>query len=205
MRRAFKTIVLFLIISSGLLGLTPTSLAENPQVTVCVYNDTQAPLDSLTRAEQRAAGIFSRSGFDVTWLNCTGINSGRGPAACNETDGPGLLVLRIIPRVASSTRDAAFGVAFLGPDGTGRYGDVFRNRVQELHTNYKVDLAGILGSVMAHEMGHLLFGPNAHAISGIMPAHWESAELRSKGTQYTPVDCRATVFTAQLCNQSANR
>jgi hypothetical protein len=27
-------------------------------------------------------------------------------------------------------------------------------------------------------MGHLLLGSNAHAISGIMRAHWESAELR---------------------------
>ena len=39
-------------------------------------------------------------------------------------------------------------------------------------------LAGrILGSVIAHEMGHLLLGSSAHAISGIMRARWESAEL----------------------------
>jgi hypothetical protein len=30
---------------------------------------------------------------------------------------------------------------------------------------------------MAHEMGHLLLGSNAHAINGIMRAHWESGEL----------------------------
>ena len=43
---------------------------------------------------------------------------------------------------------------------------------------WRVNLAEILGSVMAHEMGHLLLGSNAHAISGIMRAHWESGELR---------------------------
>ena len=40
-----------------------------------------------------------------------------------------------------------------------------------------VDLTGILGSVMAHEIGHLLLGSHAHAISGIVRGHWESGEL----------------------------
>jgi hypothetical protein len=54
---------------------------------------------------------------------------------------------------------------------------VFWKRVQELHTDFQVDPAGILGSVMAHEMGHLLLGSHAHAISGIMRGHWDSTEL----------------------------
>ena len=86
-------------------------------------------------------------------------------------------MLRIIPRVARSSSDADFGVAFLDDDGNGRYGDVFWKRVLELHTNYQVDFAGILGSVMAHEIGHLLLGAHSHAISGIMRAQWESREL----------------------------
>ncbi len=35
----------------------------------------------------------------------------------------------------------------------------------------------MLGSVMAREIGHLLLGSHAHAISGIMRGHWESSEL----------------------------
>jgi hypothetical protein len=31
--------------------------------------------------------------------------------------------------------------------------------------------------VMAHEIGHMLLGSHAHAISGIMRGHWESSEL----------------------------
>ena len=72
---------------------------------------------------------------------------------------------------------ARSGVAFLSPDGTGRYSDVFWKRTQSLHASSNVDLGGILGSVIAHEMGHLLLGSNAHAISGIMRPHWESGEL----------------------------
>jgi hypothetical protein len=88
------------------------------------------------------------------------------------------LDLRITPNVARSTSDTVFGVAYLGSDGIGRYGDVFWNRALDFQRNSKVDLGLILANVMAHEMGHLLLGSNAHATSGIMQAHWERAELQ---------------------------
>ena len=153
------------------------SRPADSQVTVSVYNDAQVPPDILARAEQQAAKIFSRTGLDVTWLRCTHINSGVRAAACNGFDVPDHIAVRIIGHTPSCKSDAAFGVAFLAPDGTGRYSDVFWKRAQGLHANSNVDLGGILGSVIAHEMGHLLLGSNAHAISGIMRARWESDEL----------------------------
>ena len=153
------------------------SRPADEEVTVSVYNDAQVPLDILARAEQQAAKIFLRAGLDVTWLRCTHINSGVRAAACNGFDVPGHVAVRIIAHTPSSKSDAAFGVAFLAPDGTGRYSDVFWKRAQGLHANSNVDLGGILGCVIAHEMGHLLLGSNAHAISGIMRARWESDEL----------------------------
>ena len=153
------------------------SRPADAKVIVSVYNDAQVPHDILERALQQAARIFSTAGLDVKWLRCTHINIGVRATACNGFDVPGHVAVRIIDRGASSKSDAAFGVAFLAPDGTGRYSDVFWKRAQKLHANSKVDLCGILGSVIAHEMGHLLLGSNAHAISGIMRAHWESEEL----------------------------
>jgi hypothetical protein len=153
------------------------SLPADAQVTVSVYNDAQVPPDILARAEQQAARIFSRARLDVTWLRCTHINSGVRAAACNGFDVPGHIAVRIIAHTPSSKSDAAFGVAFLASDGNGRYSDVFWKRAQGLHANSNVDLGGILGSVVAHEMGHLLLGSNAHAISGIMRPHWESGEV----------------------------
>ena len=176
MRRTGKILTLLVLTGFALRG--STSFAEHAQVTVFVYDDAQVPSDTLSRAEQQAAKIFWRAGLDVIWLNCAPINAGPGTGTNKEIEGPGRLVLRIIPVAASSTSDTAFGVAFLAANGTGRYGDVFWERAQELHARWNVDLGGILGSVMAHEMGHLLLGSNAHAMSGIMRAHWESGELR---------------------------
>jgi hypothetical protein len=172
-----KAAVLFTITGLVLCGPHPKSFAVNPQVVVTVYNDARISSDLITQAEQRAAEIFWRAALEVIWVNCTALNGARD-AACAQVEGSNPFVLRIIPRVASSTSAAAFGVAFLAKDGTGRYADVFWQRVQELHENSNVGVAGILGSVMAHEIGHLLLGSNAHSVSGIMRAHWEAAELR---------------------------
>lgn len=177
MHRGFKVVLLFVLTSCGLLTWSRVSFAENPQVTVSVYDDARVPADTLTRAEQQATQTFSRVGLDITWLNCSDINGDCGFAAWNEGDGPIHLVLRITPNMTKATTDTAFGVAYLGSDGIGRNGNVFWKKLQELQTNSKVDGALLLASVMAHEMGHLLLGSNAHAISGIMRAHWEDSEL----------------------------
>jgi hypothetical protein len=177
--RIFKAVFFFHLTGVVLWGATEAPFAENPQIIVSVYDDAQVPPDIVTRAQQRATEIFSHAGVDVTWVSCTPANTSRDAAtACTETEDPNHLVLHIIRRVANSTDSAAFGVAFLAADGTGRYGNVFWKRAQELQENSNVDVAAILSSVMAHEIGHLLLGSNAHAVSGIMRAHWEASDLR---------------------------
>lgn len=57
------------------------------------------------------------------------------------------------------------------------YVDVFWTRAQQLHTSSAVDLGRILGSVMAHEIGHILLGASSHSASGLMQARWGSDEL----------------------------
>jgi predicted HD phosphohydrolase len=41
--------------------------------------------------------------------------------------------------------------------------------------------AEILACVIAHEIGHLLLGPNSHSPTGIMKAKWSADELRGAG------------------------
>ena len=173
MRREFKSVLLVALTNCTLLAVPPTSVAENPQVTVSVYNDAQAPGDTLGRAEQQAANAFLHAGLAITWINCAHL----AIPACNEINGPDHLFLRITPKAANVISDSAFGIAFIGSDETGRNADVFWSRVKEIQATSKVDVALILGSVMAHEIGHLLLGSNAHAVNGIMRARWESGEL----------------------------
>lgn len=190
MHRKFKTIVgaaLVAFLSCARSASAQTALAakagfvENPQVTVSVYDDARVSDETLARGEGEAAKIFSRAGLEVKWLNCTATQRD-GCGAAQDDVGSGVhLDLRITPKTPGSLSDIAFGVAYLGSDGSGRYGDVFWKRVMDLEKNSKGDVALLLGSVMAHEMGHLLLGSNAHAVSGIMRGQWEHGELRRIG------------------------
>jgi hypothetical protein len=150
---------------------------KSPQATITVYNDAAIPPTVLQRAEQRAESIFARASFEVVWVNCPQARS-EDARVCNRIDQPGYLTLRIIPDATGSVSDVALGVAFLSHDGAGRYCDVFWKRAEHLRAMSNLDLGGVLGSVMAHEIGHLLLGSNAHSVSGIMRAHWEGDELR---------------------------
>jgi hypothetical protein len=49
---------------------------------------------------------------------------------------------------------------------------------KQLDRDWHVGLARVLGHVMAHELGHLLLGSNAHSRQGIMCPNWHAGELR---------------------------
>jgi len=51
-------------------------------------------------------------------------------------------------------------------------------RAQELGVTSNQGVDRILGSVMAHELGHLLLGLNSHSVTGLMRARWGNDELR---------------------------
>jgi hypothetical protein len=87
-------------------------------------------------------------------------------------------VVHIVPR-ARTLPPGVFGVSFLAHDA-GAYADVFFDPIERLRQVRKeISLGEILGYVMAHELGHLLLGSNAHSREGIMQAHWESQQLHS--------------------------
>ena len=75
--------------------------------------------------------------------------------------------------------DAVFGIAFLSSDGEGAYSDVFYDSVKKLHEEWPTRTPILLGHVIAHEIGHLLLGTNAHSWMGIMRSQWQGEELQS--------------------------
>jgi hypothetical protein len=94
---------------------------------------------------------------------------------CATIEWPTHLAVRVVPGRSTSE---VFGMAFLSADGEGCYSDVFFDQAMELHAGWNVALADILGTVIAHELGHLLLGSNSHSGMGIMTAHWQGGDLR---------------------------
>jgi hypothetical protein len=96
---------------------------------------------------------------------------------CAHLEWPAHLAVRILPKTRRSAGGEVFGMAFLSAEGAGCYSDVFYDRVTELQIAWNFGLSEILGSVMAHELGHLLLGSASHAAMGIMRARWQAEEL----------------------------
>jgi hypothetical protein len=85
--------------------------------------------------------------------------------------------------VGSSQRssDAVFGVAFV-TGSAGAYADIFFDRVQRVHDQDRnVPIAALLGSVFAHEIGHLLLGEHSHSRDGLMVGQWRPDQLNKIG------------------------
>ena len=59
-----------------------------------------------------------------------------------------------------------------------RFATVYIDRVEWLSRQAGADAVVVLGFAVAHEIGHLLLGTNAHAAHGIMRAIWSRDELQ---------------------------
>ena len=174
MRHAWRIWVVLGITAWSLLGYAADSPRQNPQLTVFVVERAGASARVLADAERNAARVFHQAGVDVDWINCDQINQESACGRFSQAD----LVVRLVPR-ALALSDEIFGVAFV-ENNAGTYADVFFDSIRRLREqDREVSLSPILGDVLAHEVGHLLLGTNAHSREGIMQAHWQAGQLQS--------------------------
>lgn len=151
--------------------------APVPAITVSVYNDIQLPARVLADAEREAARIFEKAGVSILWISCALSSDAHADMRCRERPSPMHLNVRIVPHAVTASDDA-LGVAFLSKEGDGVYGDVFYDSIDKLDPDSEIGSARLLGHVMAHEVGHLILGSNAHSHCGVMSPSWHGEELR---------------------------
>jgi hypothetical protein len=181
MLRSSKVLVASLILGWTLMGWAETPLRQYPQLTVFVTDSAGAAEHLIADAERGAARVFHQAGVDVAWVNC-GMRAERpSDSRCDAPIMAADLVVRIVPR-ARTLPQRIFGVSFLA-NGRGVYADVFLDHIRQLReVDKQASLAAILGDVIAHELGHLLLGSNAHSREGIMQAHWEPEQVHRIAT-----------------------
>jgi hypothetical protein len=145
------------------------------KITVLVHDGTGISKAMLNDTETEAARIFRAAGIAVVWLDCSGPY-GRVEAACHRTPGPDQFVLHIVA-MGKTSSDLVFGLAFLDEGGAGKYSDVFLDRIEQASRDSGADLSRLLGTVAAHELGHLLLGNHAHSYVGVMTPVWKADTL----------------------------
>jgi hypothetical protein len=186
-----------LILVTGAYGAPRTSpLARTTGdnlITIRIHNYAQVESNDLAKAEATAEDILREAGVEVVWIECPAGNTPTMEPVCSTPMRPTDLILNLLPRSMSDRlhlRVDAFGFALEDVEGGfGYVASVFCDLVKDASAQRGLTRSVLLGTVIAHELGHLLLSTNSHSAFGIMRAHWSGKELLA-------VEHRATYFSA---------
>ena len=156
---------------------TATSLlAEPAKMHVRVYDYVPLPSKVLAKAEGQVEMIFRQAGVEVTWENSAppkDASKGK-PVSSHPADSAGI-DLRIVGHFESTTRVLRYdAMGFAVPPDTVTISLEWADKLASLGIAEEYQ---VLGTAMAHEIGHLFLGANSHSPVGIMRAGWKEQDL----------------------------
>ena len=177
------SIVSLVVFSSFLrfpqMGLSSQS-SPRQELTLLVYTYTDLSTYQARKIRERVTFIYENAGIRINWLDCSqGAEGHQIQAACAHPLCPSDLVIRLLDQSGTSkvgSRMTPLGHSFVSGRG-GSYGSVFFATVKELARGNRTSEIEILGHAIAHEIGHLLLGTEAHASAGIMKAQWKEKDF----------------------------
>jgi len=170
-------------------AVTQLAPESQPRVTLRVYNYAHLDSTILTDTQQIVAGIFNRAGVEIDWADCplSPEDSEKYPECQQEMRTTDFVVRLLSASMAAKvpTSDGPLGFAQRCPDDQRAcVANVFYSRVEELASQRGARATRVLGHAIAHEVGHLLLGPNAHAARGLMRGLWSPDDLRFMNWSY---------------------
>ena len=163
----------FFALALGNKTFAESSASSHVAITLLLFDDTHSGSSSLSLAEEQAAEIFHYAGVDTTWIYCS---DGTENGSCRWPLPPNTFMVHLVAHGKTSS-DLVYGSAFLGAQGEGMYCDIFLDRIDRDQLA-GIDADRLLGTVIAHEVGHLLLGLHAHSAGGLMKSSWGHEEMR---------------------------
>jgi hypothetical protein len=155
----------------------------SPTIRVRVNNYAKASPAIIARAEREAGRILGEAGLLVVWLDCPMKPFGGVDVQqhlCLEPLEATDIVLRVLSEPTQDKfQDTVFGFAVV-PILASVYYDYALRIAKKDNAEFEVPI--ILGSVIAHEVGHLLLGLNSHTSAGVMQPRWERKQVRQAMT-----------------------
>lgn len=119
---------------------------------------------SLPVARAVAGRILSSTGARFRW------DEGKSSGGSANT-----IEIRFLDFAPKNQPAGALAEAFPFAEGGMRIA-VFLDRISDLANRQPLFMPRILGHVLAHEIGHVLRGTNAHSWTGVMKAHWDASD-----------------------------
>lgn len=166
---------------------SPISSSSDPasggKILARIYNYARVPRETLLHAGREAMRIFGHAGAELEWLDCSASPTESMVGICEGPLRPGHFVLRILPRARkghASLRGSTLATTLI-VGNSGSMASIFYEYVIELAAGGRASPGQVLGHVAAHEIGHLLLGPDAHTARGLMRARWDRDEMEQMG------------------------
>ncbi|MBI3050625.1 MAG: hypothetical protein HYY76_20230 [Acidobacteria bacterium] len=188
-----------------LLLAVPSIAAGSGAIVIRSYDASGLDDDTLAAALAGASTIFDSAGVATTWLACDRVVAAAAGHPCLAPLQRHELAVRLV-RLPARERcdgtevrrcDGAVTLGYSLVETKVRFGSlatIYMDRISDLAAASRVEPATLLGRAIAHEIGHLLLGTDAHAPAGVMRALWSSEALRQTRTgdwAFTPHDARA--------------
>ena len=192
-----------LLAASSFVAVTLLTPAVSAQ-TLCirVYNHAQVPAAELKVALLETTRVFKPTGLRITWQLDVESPEDRGidmsSASARKTDNRRYVVLSLLTGSPETVCPGALGFA-LPFAHTGAHGSIFYDRIQAMARRESVAQYIVLGSAMAHELGHVLLRSTEHSQAGLMQTRWNKTtwRLASEGLLgFLPEQLRAIRNTA---------
>ena len=198
MRAALKTkagLIIALVLAGGFTGVGRSMAAASPEasptITICVHNYAKVDDNTLEGAETVTEEIFVKAGVGIRWVDSDLTVEGKPEMSVGkDIFAPCHIQLSILPSEMAERMHIPSNLMGLAPgSGTDRkLVCVFYNRVEAVSQNQlRVRLdkrtalyaskAKILGTAIAHELGHVLLNLEIHSSFGIMRGPWNTKDL----------------------------
>jgi hypothetical protein len=183
--RLFRTACAVSLTVAALLAAASPARADERPLIIRLYDIATGDAEGRAAAMRIVAAMMADAGITVDWRDCS---RGGDAHPCRTVRGAHDLVVRImpayVPRAGETRRehdldgDLHLGFAAVDPYGQRNVmATLYYDRVLRVARRAGLDVSGLLGRAMAHEIGHLLLRMPGHNQSGLMRAVWTDAEL----------------------------
>ena len=167
------------------------------RVVIRTYDSVGLPVADLESAVATATGILEASGLEMAWHACEVALVRNTAHPCATPLGANEIAVRIVRLTTEAGYRGELSLGYSLVDTATRSGalaTIYIDRVAWLSEAAGVDRHVVLGRALAHEVGHLLLGTNAHSQAGLMRAVWSCKALQRNVRRdwlFAPVDARA--------------
>jgi hypothetical protein len=180
-QKSLTKIAILIVQSSILLTGAHARDKELGKISIRVIDQVGVPEKEWRLAQETADKIFQSAGLSVNWVHCT-WNASAKNGDCPSPTTPDELSLVMVSDQTTNRMQAparVFGMSLMATEGSfGSRGYIYYGRIQSKCTEqHDINEALLLGTIVAHELGHLLLGPNSHSQKGIMKSDFERDDM----------------------------